>query len=659
MIKLFLSGFLLLLILFVKQDILNAQSKHALVITIGEYKYWKPISSNNDLPFVLSLLQRQQFPKNQIITLSESAATMQGINNAFKKLISNIQKDDIVYIHISSHGEQVEDNGNDELDGLDETIVTYDAMKPGDAAEYKEFQKKYFRDDQFGIYMQQLREKLGSKGDVLVFIDACHSGSGTRGTRKVRGGMPALVSPEFQKPKVNGKSDNTLFLESGPTADDERKLATYVVISAARADELNTEYDNDGTDMGSLTYAIGSVFEQLQQNTTYRSLFASILSFMNGIVPSQHPVLEGNGLDRILFGGKYVDQKPFIEIKELDGKIIQLNGGILKGLDTGAKVAVYPSGTANPDNAIVLANGIVTKATPYTSTVLLDKEPGILETPEGWVFIKEQSFAIKPTVVGLAANKTNGFSDSEIKLFRSQFQRTPIIKIDGEPDLLLFKGDKMDSLKIAANGLLFDTISKGDFTKLEEKVKRFAQFKFLEKIQLNDSTCQLAIKLLPIKNRRIDTSVNNNKIINGVYDFTVNDSVLIWVKNTGKQTVYFNILDLQPDGIINPILPSLANHISSNELRVDPGQEKIFENYIIQIAPPIGTETFKVFVSKTEIDMESIATNPDAKPKGSFSVLQKLVQQSYDIKTKGDAVAGTEKAEGSTFNIIFRIKDAN
>jgi hypothetical protein len=152
------------------------QNKYALIIGIGKYKFWEKISSDNDVPYIKAALIKQGFPVANISILMDEQATIFGINQSFKNLVKRVQGGDVVFIHVSAHGEQIEDNNKDEVDGLDESIVSYDAPKPGSTGNYAKEQNYYFRDDQFGIYLNQLRNKLGQKGDVVVFLDACHSG---------------------------------------------------------------------------------------------------------------------------------------------------------------------------------------------------------------------------------------------------------------------------------------------------------------------------------------------------------------------------------------------------------------------------------------------------------------------------------------------------
>jgi hypothetical protein len=53
------------------------------------------------------------------------------------------------------------------------------------------------------------------------------------------------------------------------------------------------------------------------------------------------------------------------------------------------------------------------------------------------------------------------------------------------------------------------------------------------------------------------------------------------------------------------------------------------------------------------IDMEKIAKR-DVATRGNFSFLQKLVDKSYTISTRGDVSAG--QANGTVYNLLFRIK---
>ncbi|HRI19393.1 MAG TPA: caspase family protein [Panacibacter sp.] len=657
----YLKSLFVLLIAF-QSNCLPAQTKHALIVAIGDYKYWSHISSSNDVPFIKSTLLKQDFEETNITVLTDAEATIDGIENAFKNLISEVKPGDIVWIHFSSHGEQVEDDGNDETDGLDETIVTYDAVKPKNSTNFKIDQAKYFRDDAFGKYIDQIRKKLGRSGDVVAFMDACHSGTGSRGSNKVRGGEPPLTSKNFKAPVKDAEANPNVFQEGNAANEDESKLATYVVISAARAEELNNEISTDSTgDMGSLSYAVSKVFETLSPGTTYRSLFSNILTIMNDEVPQQHPVMEGNGIDRVLFDNRFVEQKPFINIEEINGNSLTLKGGLMMGLDIGAKVALYPAGTNDPAKATPLASGTITGSSPFTSIVELDKDPGLKQPAAGLVFITEPSYNIKPLVIkmGSAGSGTTNFSEEETETIKNILKEMPLVTFTGNPELLLLKGTLKDTLKIAGNGYVFCTVKAGDKKDLQEQVRRYAQYKFLQKLQITDPTANLDVKLIPFLNGKAEIAGADKKMVNGIFEINVGDSLLIWAKNKGKKAVYLNILDLQPDGIINPIFPNTITKpvITPEELKIEAGKEILFQRKII-IGPPTGMEIFKIFVSETEINMEGIAKTKGASPRANLNVLERLLNNSYNIASRGADVQSEQKAEGSTYDLLFRIKPA-
>jgi len=167
------------------------------------------------VPLIQNALQKQNFQSGNISTIVDSAATKKGIERALDKLIQSSARGDVVVVHISSHGQQLEDdNVNEEADGLDEAIVPYGAVFFIDKSIYSKVATGYFRDDLFGENVTQLRNKLGKSGDLLVIIDACHSGSGTRGgVALARGNNSPMVSANFEKKKITSTKDPTVFLK--------------------------------------------------------------------------------------------------------------------------------------------------------------------------------------------------------------------------------------------------------------------------------------------------------------------------------------------------------------------------------------------------------------------------------------------------------------
>lgn len=280
-----------------------AGNKRALIIAIGNYPPsggWPVISSLHDTVYMRQVLLNQGFPANNIRVVSDKAATMEGIRNAFEELVQQCEKGDILVVHFSSHGEQVEADNENKMDGLDECVVTYNAVSPLVSKNYQKDQSEYLRGHTIGAYLARLRQKLGKNGDLIVFMDNCHSGDGTRGLAKVRGGSLPFVSPGFD-PRRHKKSDSSLiYKEVLISGAGDQGMSSCEVISATRPEELDIEtYDETAkSPVGSLTYAISKALEGMREGTiypTYRAFFARIQTIMNARVPNQHPLLEGNG----------------------------------------------------------------------------------------------------------------------------------------------------------------------------------------------------------------------------------------------------------------------------------------------------------------------------------------------------------------------------
>jgi hypothetical protein len=177
-------------------------TKHALIIAIGNYPElsgWKSISSLNDVELIQSALGKQGFTDFTI--LRDSQASKSNILNAFNALKEKLRKGDILVVHFASHGQQILDDDGDEIDGFDEAIVAFGAPMRYDKAYEGE---NHLRDEELGEQLDEIRVRLGKEGDVMVLIDACHSGTGTRGEGVVRGGAPPFA-PDQRLPRLEAR----------------------------------------------------------------------------------------------------------------------------------------------------------------------------------------------------------------------------------------------------------------------------------------------------------------------------------------------------------------------------------------------------------------------------------------------------------------------
>ena len=282
---------------------LHAQVKRALIIGLGEQqdKAWNKITGDKDVPLVQGMLKSAGF--KSVTTLVNRQATKIGIVGAFKRLTVSCKQGDVVYIHYSGHGQQMTDVHNDEKDGLDECWIPYDAYRKASATYHGE---KHLTDDELNVYLNAIRNKIGANGKLLVVIDACHSGDGTRGDNDevVRGVEDTLV---VDSQNARGLYETFEMLKSLFMRDyDKEKIINdkakplaerWITISACKSDQVNIEMKKPA--VGKLTYALWT--EQKKSDKVSNEEFMRLIrKFVNRNTCSrpQQPEMTGEDINK-------------------------------------------------------------------------------------------------------------------------------------------------------------------------------------------------------------------------------------------------------------------------------------------------------------------------------------------------------------------------
>jgi hypothetical protein len=215
---------------------------------------------------------------------------------------------------------------------------------------------------------------------------------------------------------------------------------------------------------------------------------------------------------------------------------------------------------------------------------------------------------------------------------------------------------------VSSNGYLFYRL-KND-AKLNDSLKikltQFAQYTFLSTLTSKEKDIDLEVKLIPIIDGKAEPENIAKRMVNGILEIPEKDSVSIFIKNSGTADVYFNILDLQPDGVINPILPKKGRDGvflytgGPAKMKIGPGQSiNTFKDggYKVKISPPYGMEIFKVFASSNVLDLESITTSKGSGQGEELKPMAQLLSNSFN-----GASARGATSEGTIFDVLFRIK---
>ncbi len=247
---------------------MNAETKRALLVGVSDYgnamedpNKWTNISGANDIALLTPLFTGQGY---SVTSLVDGQATHAGITAALEQLASDSQKGDIVYIHFSMHGQPFEDLNDDEEDGWDEALIPVDAEMLYAEGVYEG--KNHLLDDELEGYFNQIRNKLGSEGQLVVILDACHSGTASRGDDDhIRG-----TREGFTRSGKDYTPDRTQETNDYFTVASTKNQSPVMFIEACRSYQVNREVRDVDTNTwyGSLSYYIA---QSMKDNMTVGS----------------------------------------------------------------------------------------------------------------------------------------------------------------------------------------------------------------------------------------------------------------------------------------------------------------------------------------------------------------------------------------------------
>ena len=609
--------------------------QYALLIGIGNYPAdggWQRINATNDLSVISDALRNRGFQEDHIFLLKDQYATREGILNAWRQgLLPRVHDGDVVYFQFSGHGQQVADDNGDELDGYDEAIVPYDSPLRYQEGVYQG--ENLLRDDELNNLFTDLRRRLGPGGNLMVVIDACHSGTGTRGMEPARGTDVPMASDAYIQSAAKKPGDGFAAAQYG--AAGVQKLAPMAAFFGSAQNQLNFETrDEQGQLIGSLTYALSKKLSQSPPSTTYRGLFDQVRTEMTAIAPRQQPQAEGT-LDQELLGGRLLERPLYYRVLRWnDPGSVVIDAGWVQGLNAGAVIGLYPAETRNPDRAAPLARGTVSNVLPFEATLQLDNTLAQESAQKAWAYVLEQNFG--DIRLGLSIRLPGGHPLYAAVLER--IGRYPMIRLDENPELFLVAAGT-DVQLVGRSDMVLETYSGAlppavAAERLLRKMLAYAQAKYLRQMDVRSALLSVSFEIVPIQvhpNTLKETGIiplSSKCDALGALHFQNNDYFKIRVSNQGSKAAYFTLLDIQPDNEINPLIPD-ANE-SPSEFRISPGQT-VEVPKIFRIGPPAGAEVFKFIATEQPVDLRPIAASRGAATRANtqLSPLEKLFGQTF------------------------------
>ncbi|MCD5341536.1 caspase family protein [Arthrobacter sp. AK04] len=376
---------------------------YALLVGIDAYQSPVPAlrGCRNDIDTFGELLSaRGPGDTIHIRTLLNEQATRAAVIAGFREHLAQAGEDDAALFYYSGHGSQEpapEQWWHLEPDHLDETLVLYDSRAEG----------------QWDLADKELAaliaEVAANHPHVVVVLDCCHSGSGTRAT--LEDGTAGRRAPTDRRQRL--PSDflfNPGDVEAYSRTPDRAALgdsgwtlpqANHVLLSGCRSNETSKEVFLNGRHRGALSAALETALCTTGGGRTYREIHRQVSANVHNTVRAQTPQLETStpeDLDRPFLGGAVAALPPYFVLSHA-GVEWTIDGGRLHGIeapvgdeqtwldirDTNDSSVATASVTAvrAGDATITVSSGDLDPARVYRGIVTASPLPSLLIKIEG------------------------------------------------------------------------------------------------------------------------------------------------------------------------------------------------------------------------------------------------------------------------------------
>ena len=635
--------------------------KRALIIAIGNYpaqSMFQHISSLNDTSLIKTSLLNQGFNENNIKLLIDSQATRQGIISAFDELLKICNPGDILVIHFSCHGQQMQDSTCNKPGCIDQALVAYDAIVMP-TSEY--YGQNHIRDHLVGEYIKKFRLKLGKEGMLNLFVDACYGGTMTKGLKVFRSTDGIFCTKKFHEEYLSGKTSN---INSTGMYDcikdlteiaDKDKMSPFVFFAPSMYNQPCIEITNGDKDVGPLSFGISKAFATIGPNETYRRLFEKIrASIITHSSDRQDPQAEGD-LDNVVFSGQINYPKPYYSVieKTIDDEII-LNGGEFSGIYKNTIVGFYPGETNDPKDIKPLLQTNITVVNNFISRCRIsDNSISIEELLKMRVFILKQGLPEKELKI-----KFVDLDENIVSKLKEEINSVQYLSISGTTADLFLTGLNPDTKTGDGNLYIisgndgsicsepFDLKDENFTNKVIEKLKDLFVYTLLRDVELKDNNygAEMDVKLVKwtdFENKKYDLFPLNE--ISGTKNINCGETIKLTITNSGKFDAYITLLNFAPNGTMKQVIP-YEDKNQSNLL--PPGN-------VIEIgfkSNDPGLEIYKVFATKEQINFNPIIRSRglDKSTKGEMNPLEELLLNGYS-GSKG----GVSNFSGGTTNAIY------
>jgi pimeloyl-ACP methyl ester carboxylesterase len=360
---------------------------YAMLVGIDQYQAPVPQLRGcvNDIKAIQAFLEnRTQGSKLKTHVLLDAQATRSAVLEGFRTFLTQAGTDDVALFYYSGHGAQ--ENAPQifwglEPDRRDETLVLYDSRS-----------KDQFdlADKELSVLIAQVAKK---KPHIVVVLDCCHSGSGTRAA--LEAGQRERRGPLDPRERAAGTFIPEL---ASFIADLERSITPatpspssltppqgkHILLSACQSSETAKEANVGGQERGAFSAALIEALIGCGPAATYNDVLKRASANIKNTVREQLPQLEehaGATASQPFLGGTIqATQNAFTVSFEQANNRWVIDGGAIhgvpapKGTDT-TTLAVFNVGTTaeqRDDLEQAIGTATVTQAMPSQSAIKLE-----------------------------------------------------------------------------------------------------------------------------------------------------------------------------------------------------------------------------------------------------------------------------------------------
>lgn len=531
-------------------------TKRAVLIGINNFEAVRDLSgTHNDVDSMLGVLvNRFRFERDNVRVLKDEKATYAAVKDAiYRDLILASGPNDIIVIYFSGHGSRAPDDDGDEADGWDETLLTSDARTDN---------VYDIRDDEFGEWLQELSRRTPN---VTVILDTCNSGTGARADVTGRFVPPdaRLAPPDTFRPSSFSRD---AFQEVMPLGSN------FVLLTGSAAEEFSNEDYLDGAMRGVMTHYLVRQLEAAPRST-YRSLFRPVQLQVNALFPSQHPQIEGNGLDSFVFGTDRpsIERTIFVDPLEV-GMTVTVQAGSVFGVRKDSRISIYGPGDAPPTAANKLADATIIDVGASTSIARLNSN---VEIPSGSrARLGDVLLRQRPMVVNLSPDVPE---EARGQIKASLPPAISLLSPDGNADAgdLVLTRSPVGWQILGRDRSLRTTLPGSSAIELVvSKLVGWARWEAVRELRNPTSSLDVDfdVKLFGAP----QGSQTPNRVSSGSY-------VTLHLKNNSTVPLYINILDITSLGLIKRLLPKEEG----SEIRLMAG-ESYSQNILLTV--PSGAD---------------------------------------------------------------------